>query len=579
MATGGSAGGGGSGGGRGAQKRKGKRHAAGGLSSSSSSSASASASASVSVSSSSTHVEVRAGTLKHDDAKRVPGKVNPFLYTGKSSVYEKIKLTFMTVTFFPVRLILILLSLVFISMFCWLATVGLSRDRLASQPIAGCRRVFLVIAQYILRFAIFVAGFYWISTSGKRSKKVGLVACGPHTNFLDPAFMYWLYWPSGVSAAENARVCFVGAIIRASQAILVDRGDPESRRAVMDQIRMRAESDEPWPATLLFPEGTCTTGNALITFKAGAFVPGVPVQPVALKYQFSHFDPSWVPTGPGKAYLFWRILCQFVNRVHITYLPVYSPSREEKSNAKLFGANVRAVIANELGVPVTEHTYADNVLANAAIRRKFPPEAAVVEFGALHQVYNYSLDDVKLLLDRFAAADTDGDGLVSEVEFAELLGLELSEPVSLAFQMFDTDSSGLIDFREWLIGIALANNQSDREEVLSFAFQLFDPHGKGRISRERFVSFIGSVFPAMTGESAAALFDRVDARQRGYLSFKDFKAFAGAHPEYYHVFLQWNAGHEVDIDEWRTRASVEYGFNSDEVSTYSPSYEYEGDES
>ena len=45
----------------------------------------------------------------------------------------------------------------------------------------------------------------------------------------------------------------------------------------------------PWPhgpwrqQTLIFPEATCTNGKALITFRCGAFSPGVPVQPVAVR--------------------------------------------------------------------------------------------------------------------------------------------------------------------------------------------------------------------------------------------------------------------------------------------------------
>jgi lysophosphatidylcholine acyltransferase/lyso-PAF acetyltransferase len=44
---------------------------------------------------------------------------------------------------------------------------------------------------------------------------------------------------------------------------------------------------------LLFPEATTTNGRTLIHFKLGAFAPGLPIQPVVIRYPFVHFDNSW----------------------------------------------------------------------------------------------------------------------------------------------------------------------------------------------------------------------------------------------------------------------------------------------
>ena len=45
-------------------------------------------------------------------------------------------------------------------------------------------------------------------------------------------------------------------------------------------ITKRALNQKDWNQIAIFPEGTCTNGTVLINFKAGAFNPGVPVQPV-----------------------------------------------------------------------------------------------------------------------------------------------------------------------------------------------------------------------------------------------------------------------------------------------------------
>ena len=41
------------------------------------------------------------------------------------------------------------------------------------------------------------------------------------------------------------------------------------------------------------PEGTCGDGHCILLFRRGAFVPGVPVLPVLLKYDTSCHNPAW----------------------------------------------------------------------------------------------------------------------------------------------------------------------------------------------------------------------------------------------------------------------------------------------
>jgi len=50
---------------------------------------------------------------------------------------------------------------------------------------------------------------------------------------------------------------------------------------------------------MIFPEGTCTNRSCLITFKSGAFYPGVPVQPVCIRYPNKLDTVTWTWEGPG----------------------------------------------------------------------------------------------------------------------------------------------------------------------------------------------------------------------------------------------------------------------------------------
>lgn len=83
-----------------------------------------------------------------------------------------------------------------------------------------------------------------------------------------------------------------------AQPIYVQREDPDSRQSTIKQILDRANSPDDWPQTAIFPEGTCTNRKALITFKGGAFYPGVPVQPVVLKYKNKFDSLTWTWKGP-----------------------------------------------------------------------------------------------------------------------------------------------------------------------------------------------------------------------------------------------------------------------------------------
>lgn len=64
----------------------------------------------------------------------------------------------------------------------------------------------------------------------------------------------------------------------ATQPIFVDRECKDSRKSAMEKIRERAQllsenKDNPdgigWPQIVVFPEGTTTKRNQLITFKPG----------------------------------------------------------------------------------------------------------------------------------------------------------------------------------------------------------------------------------------------------------------------------------------------------------------------
>ena len=87
-----------------------------------------------------------------------------------------------------------------------------------------------------------------------------------------------------IAAIDHLHAPLVRTIVKAIQTVTVDRKDPKSKKNVIESMKNRAKPNTGWPQTLIFPEGTTTNGRLLITFKSGAFIPGVPVQPCVISY-------------------------------------------------------------------------------------------------------------------------------------------------------------------------------------------------------------------------------------------------------------------------------------------------------
>jgi len=119
-------------------------------------------------------------------------------------------------------------------------------------------------------------------------------------------------------------------------------------------------SDNFLPQLFLCPEGCNTNRKALIQFKVGAFAPGVPVQPVLIRYPGTErVDPITWTFNQSHGYIFsvWYLLANPINRVEVEFLPVYTPSAEEVSKPEVYARNVQKLMAEALGVPALDITF------------------------------------------------------------------------------------------------------------------------------------------------------------------------------------------------------------------------------
>jgi lysophosphatidylcholine acyltransferase/lyso-PAF acetyltransferase len=151
-------------------------------------------------------------------------------------------------------------------------------------------------------------------------------------------------WPHAANAMP---------LIECSQAmecVYVDRSKRGAQAgapgvAALVKQRMAAAAAGSLPHSrpmLLFPEGTTTNGSYMLPFRTGAFLAGLPLQPVLVRYDTHTVSPAWETIAAARH--IFLILCNPSHSVTCYELPVYVPSDEERADPKLFAANVRRVM-------------------------------------------------------------------------------------------------------------------------------------------------------------------------------------------------------------------------------------------
>ncbi|XP_015434413.1 PREDICTED: 1-acylglycerophosphocholine O-acyltransferase 1 [Dufourea novaeangliae] len=255
-----------------------------------------------------------------------------------------------------------------------------------------------------------------------------ILVVAPHSTFMDGGIVYITGFPSIIVRRESGLNPFIGKLINYTQPVYVWRDDPNSRQNTIKEIIERATSKEDWPQVMIFPEGTCTNRSCLITFKSGAFYPGVPVQPVCIRYPNKLDTVTWTWEGPGALKLLWLTLTQLNSSCEIEFLPVYKPSEAEKTDPKLYANNVRRLMAEALQIPVSDYTYDDCRIISKAHQLHMPRASILVEAHKLRNKLGLvtSKTEEELLQKKTTRFSED----VDQHEFAQLLRIDENEPAA-----------------------------------------------------------------------------------------------------------------------------------------------------
>eukprot|EP01029_Cantina_marsupialis_P007690 TRINITY_DN1869_c0_g1_i1.p1 TRINITY_DN1869_c0_g1~~TRINITY_DN1869_c0_g1_i1.p1 ORF type:complete len:412 (-),score=108.95 TRINITY_DN1869_c0_g1_i1:274-1509(-) len=101
--------------------------------------------------------------------------------------------------------------------------------------------------------------------------------------------------------------------------------------------------------------------------------------------------------------------------------------------------------------------------------------------------------DVSKLKKCFQRIDKDGSGEISILEFLEFVGLDRTKFAVRAFSIFDVDKSSEIDFSEFVL--ATWNYCTfDKRALISFAFDLYDTDGSGMIDMTELKRIVQEVY-------------------------------------------------------------------------------------
>ncbi|XP_055368781.1 lysophosphatidylcholine acyltransferase 1 isoform X2 [Betta splendens] len=444
----------------------------------------------------------------------------------------------MSVTVFPVRLL-------FVSFFMLLAwpfafTAAFGRSEFVIEPQSWWRRFVDLCLRVIMRAMWFCGGFHWIKVKGERAapSEVPILTVAPHSSYFD-AIPVTMTMCSIVAKLESRSVPVWGTLISYIRPVFVFRSDQNSRRKTVEEIKRRAQSGGQWPQIMIFPEGTCTNRSGLILFKAGAFIPGLPVQPVVLRYPNKLDTITWTWQGPGAFKILWLTLCQLHNPIEIEYLPVYTPSDEEKENPAVFASNIRKIMAKALNVPLLNFSFEDREIGFSKGPLQIYDYHSLLEFNQLVRSLGLRAGTTNKLLEDHArrARKLHADKLGLE-GFAQFLDLPVTQALTQVHSLFDKHGDGQIDIRHYVIALSTVHQPSNSLKTLRLAFKMYESEENGEVLETELADIL-EIMLGLKEVELSRLFLALGRHDTGKIAYDELHHFIEQHPHFVRDYLDF----------------------------------------
>ena len=243
-----------------------------------------------------------------------------------------------------------------------IATVGTGDIHLAKPP-TGWRRGIVYIMRFGVRLIMYVAGFYYVQVAGERDDRARIIV-STHHSIWDSIWLIYYVGACQAAKGELFDLPMMGAFLRALSSLPIDRNSTGGRKQAIAGIKQRS-ADGRYPPILVFPAACCTNTRQLIQFKRGAFEPKVPIQPVGIAYPARGYDLKFTRFMVWDLY---RTLCQAVNHMTITFLPIRYPTANEQLDPVRWAANVREEMGFKLGMQLVDNVRMETDLIQAKCR-------------------------------------------------------------------------------------------------------------------------------------------------------------------------------------------------------------------
>ena len=157
-----------------------------------------------------------------------------------------------------------------------------------------------------------------------------------------------------LAASFSKDIPIFGALIRAVEPIFVERHIRTNN--VASQIKTSILESK--MRHVIFPEGSYANSKALLEFKSGAFIAGVPITPVLFIYE--GYVPYWNRKESSLLVQMYRFLSRWSTTATVQILPTYTPDLEEKEQPKIYAENVRRYMSYYLGCGLSQYSVFDS---------------------------------------------------------------------------------------------------------------------------------------------------------------------------------------------------------------------------
>uniref|UniRef100_A0A8C3TCT5 Lysophosphatidylcholine acyltransferase 1 n=1 Tax=Chelydra serpentina TaxID=8475 RepID=A0A8C3TCT5_CHESE len=400
-----------------------------------------------------------------------------------------LRIAFMTLTLFPIRLFFAAFMMLLAWPFAFIASMG-SAERELEKPLSWWRKVVDFLLKAIMRTMWLAGGFHWINVKGRQAlpAEAAILTLAPHSSYFD-AIPVTMTMASIVMKAESKDIPVWGTLIKYIRPVFVSRSDQDSRRKTVEEIKRRAQSNGKWPQIMIFPEGTCTNRSCLITFKPGRVQHAVYCLFATFKTCLFYFL---------RLEILWLTLCQFHNFVEIEFLPVYIPSEEEKKNPSLYANNVRRVMA-DICLPADKCRLYFIMMYSKLLAK-----------GGLRPILD--LRD----LNRF----------MEKSQF---------RMVSLVRIIPSLDLDGIIDLREYVTALSVVCRPSKTLETIQLAFKMYESQNGTIIEND--LACILKTALGVSELNVTDLFKAIDAEEKGKITYDDFYRYTEMYPDFAEEYL------------------------------------------